>query len=142
MGYMDFTNSPAYQRAVQRMGRIRPEQRAIINSLSVDAKFADENTRKMLASLSQAQNKAYSDNSFALREKGLGVRETALTANTGLRRDAFDYNRDQDRMATGLGIGQVAAETKFGMDRDKIDMEILKKKMGFMNNLDALYGGR
>ena len=134
MSYMDFTNSPAYQRAVQRLGRIRPEQRAILNTLSVDAQFADENTRKMLASLAQTQNKAYAD-------KSLGLRERALTADTGLRREAFDYNRDQDRMATGIGIGQVAAETKFGLDRDKIEMEILKKKMGFMSRLESLYGG-
>ena len=134
MSYMYFTNSPAYQRVVQRMGRIAPYQRAILNSLSVDAQFADENTRKMLASLSQAQNKEYADKSLRLRER-------AFTADTGLRREAFDYNRDQGRMATGIGAGQVLAETKFGMDRDKIDMEILKKKMGFMNRLDALYGG-
>ena len=134
MGYMDFTNSPAYQRAVQRLGRIRPEQRAIMNSLSVDAQFADEDTRKMLASLTQTQNKDYAD-------KSLGLRERAFTADMGLRREAFDYGRKQDRMATGIGIGQVAAETKFGLDRDKIDMEILKKKMGFMNRLEALYGG-
>lgn len=134
MSYMDFTNSPAYQRAVQRLGRIRPEQRAIMNTLSVDAQFADENTRKMLASLAQTQNKAYAG-------KSLGLRERALTADTGLRREAFDYNRDQDRMATGLGIGQVAAETKFGLDRDKIEMETLRKKWGLMNRLESLYGG-
>jgi len=116
---------------VQRLGRIRPEQRAILNTLSVDAQFADENTRKMLASLAQAQNKAYADRSFGLRERAFDV-------SSGLRRREFDEGVKQDRMATGIGIGQVAAETKFGLDRDAIDTAILKKKMAF---LDRYLGG-
>jgi len=130
----DFTEHPGYQRAVQRLGRIRPHQRAIFNTLSVDAQFADENTRKMLASLAQTQNKDYADRSLALRER-------ALTSNIGLRRDEFDYNRNQGRMATGIGLGQVAAEYDFGKRRDDIELATLKKKMGFMNRLEQLYGG-
>ena len=134
MSYMDFTEHPAYQRAVQRLGRIRPEQRAVMNTLSVDASFADENTRKMLASLSQAQNLNFANRS-------LGIRERGQATDMGLRRDVFDYNRNQDRMATGIGVGQVAAEYDFGKRRDDIELATLKKKMGFMDRLEALYGG-
>lgn len=141
MSYMDFTQSPGYQRLAQRMGRIRPEQRAIMNTLSVDAQFADEDARKMLASLAQTQNKEYADKTLALKGRALTNRENAITADTALRREAFDYKRDQDRIATGIGLGQLAAETKFGLDRDAIDMALLKKKMAFANRLEKLYGG-
>lgn len=129
MPYSDFANNPNYQRAVQRLGRIRPEQKAILNTLSVDAKFADENTRKMLASLAQKQNVDYANRS-------LGLRERSFNANTGLRRDEFNYNRNQNRMATGIGLGQVAAEYDFGRRRDDIEMATLKKKMGLFNLIE------
>ena len=131
---MDFTQHPAYQRYLQRLGRVRPEQRAIMNTLSADAKFADENTRKMLASLSQKQNVDYAN-------KSLDLRRTGMEMDNSLRRDAFDYNRGQDRVATGIGMGQVASDAYFGGKRDDIELATLKKKMGFMNRLEALYGG-
>jgi len=122
----DYTNSPNFQRMVQRLGRIRPEQRAIMNTLSVDAEFADENTRGMLRSLAQVQDKEYADKSFGLKEKAFDV-------STGLRRQAFDEGVKQDRTATGIGIGQVAAETQFGLNRDAVDIETLKMKRAFLN---------
>jgi len=131
MSYMNFTENPSYQKMVQRIQRIPPEQRAILNTLSVDAQFADENTRKMLASLAQKQNKEYAD-------KSLGLRKKALTSSIGLRRQDFDENVRQDRIATGIGLGQVAAETYFGGQRDEINQAILKKKLDFMNRY---YGG-
>ena len=131
---IDYSQSPAYQRAVQRLGRIRPEQRAIMNSLSVDAKFADENTRKMLASLAQKQNTDYANQS-------LDLRRTAMNMDAGLRRQDFDYKKEQNRIATGVGMGQVASEAYFGRKRDDIEMQTLKKKMDFLDRLSSLYGG-
>jgi len=127
---MNFLESPAYQRAVQRLGRIRPEQRAILNTLSVDAEFADEETRRTLQSMALESDKSYRDESISLRRSGLG-----------LRKEAFDISQKKDRMATGVGVGQVFAESYFGGKREELDMALLKRKMRFMDRLEKKYGG-
>jgi len=129
---MDYTNHPSYQRMMQKLHSIRPEQRAILNTLSVDAQFADAETRRALATAAQVNNKNYADAS-------LGLRTRALNTDTSLRRRQFENDQEQNKIATGLGIGQVLAEADYGKRRDAIDLETFKKKMSFMNRLN--YGG-
>ena len=131
---MDYTSSPMYQRMMQRIQRIRPEQAAILNTLAPDSKFAGEELRKTMASTAQAANVNYANRSLDLRSRAVG-------ADTGLMRDRYDEWVDKNRTATGVGLGQVAAETYYGKRRDDIDLETYKKKMAFMNRLGSLYGG-
>ena len=130
----DYTQHPGYQRMMQRLGNIRPEQRAIWKTLSVDPKFANEEARSILASVARQQDV---DNA----NRSLGLRERALSSDIGLRRRAYDEGVRQNRVSAGLGIGQVAAEAKYGMDRDAIDMATYKKKMDFLDQIGQYYGG-
>lgn len=134
MPYMDFTKTPSYQRMMQKLQSIRPEQRAVLNTLSMDAQFADEATRRTLAAMAQSQNKEYAD-------KSLDLRSRAQASTMGLRRREFDFNQDQNKMATGLGIGQVLAEADYGKRRDALDIETFKQKKAFADRLAQYYGG-
>ena len=130
MSYADFANDPRYQKMKQRLGRIGPEQRAVMNTLSADATFADEQTRRTLKAMAQQADKEYADSVIGLKTRGLG-----------LSKRAFGFDKTQDRMATGIGLGQVAAESYYGGKREDVENAILKKKLGFMNRLPELYGG-
>ncbi|HBJ75673.1 MAG TPA: hypothetical protein DDY86_09290 [Syntrophaceae bacterium] len=133
---IDYRQSPAYQRLMQRINRVRPENRAVLGPLigDIDAKFAGESAQKELSSKEMTQNKAFADQS-------LGLRRESFLSDLGLRRRAFDEGARQNRIALPLGLGQVAAEYQFGEDREQVDMALLKKKMELMNRLPMIYGG-
>jgi hypothetical protein len=145
MAMMDFTQTPRYQRMMQTLQSIRPEQRAILNTLSKDEQFADEVMRKNLAAIVQKQNTDYANKSYDLNkdyaDRSLDLRARAAATNLGLRRREIDANQDQERMATGLGLGQVVAEADFGQRRDAIDLETFKQKQALTNLLKQKYGG-
>ena len=113
----NFENMPSYQRLRQRLSKIRPENRAILNTLSLDADFADDQTRRALRSMATKQGYEYAN-------RGLG-----------LRQDAFDYGQRQDALSNMIGLGNVASSTYFGLERDKIDNEILRRKLAFMKRI-------
>ena len=120
----DFRSSPAYLRVIQRLQKIPTHQRHLLDSLSVDAKFADEETRSRLQSMARESRKTF-------RGKSLGLREKAFDVDIGLRREAFDFGREQERTATGVGIGQLVAETDFSGQREDLDLALVKKKLAF-----------
>jgi len=113
----NFENMPSYQRLRQRLSKIRPENRAILNTLSLDADFADDITRRALGTMATKLNYDYVN-------KGLG-----------LQKEAFDYDQRQDALSNMIGLGNVASSTHFGLERDKIDNEILRRKLAFMKRI-------
>jgi len=132
--YSAFQDDPRYQRMVQKLQRIGPEQRAVMSTMLADETFADEYARKGLRNLLAASTKRYQDKSLDLRSK-------AFTSRMGLEREAFGEEQRQDRLSTGIGLGQVVAETHFGKQREDIDMALLKRKLEFQNLLKRQYGG-
>ena len=111
---MNYRESPAYQRLVQRMDKIRPENRHLLNNmLSPDAKFAGREYRR------------------GLQAKGQKSRVDYRNKSLGLRREVFEDDQRSSNIASLIGVGNVAASTHFGMKRDAIDMELLKKKLAF-----------
>jgi len=131
---MDYTNHPSYQRMKQKLMTIRPEQRAVLNTLSMDEEFADQATRRNLAAMAQSQNKDYANRS-------LGLKSRANTSELGFKRRAFDFNKEQNDMATGLGIGQVLAEANYGQRRDAIDLETFKQNQALSKLLSQRLRG-
>lgn len=129
---IDYTKSPSYQRMMQKLQTIRPEQRAVLNTLSMDEQFADEATRRALAAIAQKNNTNYANASLDLRAKN-------AASNIGLRRREFDQNQEQEKMATGLGLGQVIASADYGARRDALDLETFKQKKAFTDRLNQLY---
>ena len=112
---MNYRESPAYQRLIQRMDKIRPENRHLLSNLSVDAKFAGEETRRELQALGHKNRMDYANRSL------------------DQRRDVFEEDERQSNIASVIGLGNVAASTHFGLKRNAIDMKLLKRKLAFMN---------
>ena len=112
---MNYRESPAYQRMIQRLGKIRPENRHLLNNMiSPDARFAGDMERRGLQAKRHGANVDYANRSLALQ------------------RDSFEEGERQENLATAVGLGNVAASAHFGLGRDKIDMEILRRKLAFM----------
>lgn len=105
----DFKTSPRYQRAIQRMARMSPEQKAIISTMSLDESFADEEMRRKLKSMGMAAEKES-------RAKGLELGERSL----GLKEREFGFTKRMLPVATAVGVGQVGASTYMGLQDIKM----------------------
>lgn len=161
-----FRDTPAYQRMIARMGRIRPEQRAILNTLSIDEEFADEETRRKLQALSHQQNVDYRGKTLDLRtranlsymesrNKELDLRSKARMEDLGLRRQTLDFRsgaiaesqalrestsqdtQRRERTAGAVGLGNVIASYDYGRKRDEIDLETYRKLRSFMKKYEV-----
>ena len=122
---MDYTQSPAYKRYMARIDRISPDQRAVLNTLSPDREFAGKEFRRGL----QAKgHEAGVD--FANRR--LGLREKRFDETMGLRREGFGYGQEQEDIATGVGLGNIAASTQFGLQKQKLDADLDRKKLALL----------
>lgn len=105
----DFRTSPRYQRAIQRMARMSPEQRAIINTMSLDEGFASEEMRKKLGSMQLAADKEARAKQLELGERGLK-----------LKKREFQFTKKMLPIATAIGVGQVGASTYMGLQEIKL----------------------
>ena len=132
MSYMNFQDHPRYQRMVQRLGRVAPHQRAILNTLSVDAQYADENTRRMLQGMRLEADKDYRDKSFALRKKR---QDTSLD----IREDLAGQERKENLAAGVIGLGQLGAETYFGKRREALNFRLFDRLLRFQK---SKFGGK
>lgn len=112
---MRYKTDPRYQRAIQQLARMGPDQMAVFNSAIVDAGFADEESRRELAGMVAASGNKYRDRSLELRAK-------ALDTSTGLRKRALDFESGQRRIAEGLGAVNVLGSGYFG-NRERMAME-------------------
>lgn len=110
-----YKNDPRYQRAIQQLSRMGPDQMAVFNSAVVDANFADEESRRKLASLMAASGNKYRDRSLELRGK-------AMNTDLGLRRRAFEFEQGQAPLAEGLGAANVLASGYFGHKQKMADL--------------------
>jgi len=100
----DFRTSPRYQRAIQRLRRMSPEQRAIVSTISLDESFAGGEMRQKLQSMEAAADKEARATSLELGEKKLG-----------LKTREFRFAKKQLPIATAVGVGQVGASTYLGL---------------------------
>ena len=134
MDYSAFQDDPRYQRMIQKIMRIPPEQRAILSASAADETFGDIYARNSLNKMLMEADKQYQDKSLDLRTRSLNTR-------MGLERETFGEQQRQDKLSTGIGLGQVAAETYFGGQRDELDRALLRRKMGLLDMLEKRYGG-
>ena len=116
---MSYRESPAFQRMMQRMNRMNPSQMAVLNALSVDAEFADEETRRTLQALSHRQNVEYSNRSLDLRTQarlsGEAYRSEALDLRT---RAGLSELESRNR---GLDLRTKTSMDRLGLRRQEFD---------------------
>jgi len=64
-----FLNSPGYQRMVQRMGRLGPEQKAIFDTIEADEVYANQEMRQYLQGIRLANDRTARDRDYSLRTR-------------------------------------------------------------------------
>ena len=130
----NFRRTPRYQRAVQKIRRMRPDQLAILNTLALDESFADAEMRKEIAMSALSRGVKFRTAQLGLRERGgaerfersktgLGLRGEGLA----LRREGFEFAKDQLPISTGIGLAGVAASGFMGHQRLKLDTALAQQ---------------
>lgn len=147
---IDFRENPRYQRLIQKISAMGPEQRAIFNTARVDEAFAGDAMKRHLDALSmaadrQARAKAieHGEKRLGLAERRLGLSKNAFDTQTGLTREARDFANKQSRWGTYIGMANVplAAYTGYKeMGRDFDEAEETRKHRDRIKKL--LEGGK
>lgn len=122
---INWQDNPRYQRALQKLQRMSPDQRAIVDTAMLDESFGDAETRKMITSLQRGSEKKYrtkrlelsgraqtashdiQKQELDLSRQGLAERTRSSTAMQNLRRKSFEYDKSQLPISTALGVANV-----------------------------------
>jgi len=146
---------PRYQRALQKLQRMSPDQRAIVDTAMLDESFGDAETRKMIQSMRAGSEKKYGEKELDLKRRThesryeLGKQSldisrqkfaSDLESDRGLqklKRKEFEFEKKQFPISTGLGIANVGLSGYLGfqdmrlkqqMARDTLDIARLYRR--------------
>jgi len=129
---INWQEHPRYQRALQKLQRMSPDQRAIINAAMLDERFGDAESRKMLQSLQAGATKKYSAKSLSLTARGQAQRYDIAKENIALSRQRlasqarsnqamqklsrkkFKFEKRQLPISTALGVAGVGSSGFLG----------------------------
>lgn len=120
----NFRTSPRYQRAIQRLSRMAPSERAVIDNLMVDKAFASEEMRGRLQSMRAAADKQFAAQRLKLGEGRLGLAERS-----------FRFEKKQLPIAYGIAAGGVAASGYYGYQSQQADI----RSAGRLRRLQGRY---
>ena len=122
---INWQNHPRYQRALQKLQRMSPDQRAIVDTAMLDESFGDAETRKMIQSMSAGSEKKHREKELDLSRRTqesryeLGKQSLELskqsfasdlessTAMQKLNRKKFEFEKSQLPISTVLGVANV-----------------------------------
>lgn len=119
----NFQSNPRYQRMIQKIGALRPEQRAIINTAIADEAFGSEAIKKQIASMGIAADVANKKKELDIEEMGMGLRRNLVE-------DAMNFGNEQERWGTAIGIANLPLAGYFGYqqaNRNLAEAEATKK---------------
>jgi len=132
----DFLGTPRYQRMIQKISALRPDQRAIVDTAMADEAFGSEAMRKQLASMGIAADLSNKKKSLDLSEQAIGLRRNLL-------KDAMDFGNKQEKWGTAIGVANLPLAGYFGYqqaNRNLDEAEATKKhrqNMEFLMNREA-----
>ena len=130
----NYLESPRYQRILQRLGSMRPEQRAIFNTAMVDRAFGNEAMQKHLKALALQADTKHRQDLIGLGERSLGLSRRSLEVRTGLTREKRDFADKQGKLGTYMAAANIPISGYFGkkqMERDfdeAAEMKAFRKK--------------
>jgi hypothetical protein len=108
---------------IQKIGALRPEQRAIVNTAIADEAFGSEAMKKQIASMGIAAD-------LANRKKALDIEEMGMGLRKNLVEDAMNFGNEQERWGTAIGIANLPLAGYFGYkqaNRNMAEAEATKK---------------
>lgn len=114
--------SPRYQRAMQKLKAMRPEDRALIGPAAdeLTGKFAADMMGDIARSQQQANQDEYQRANLDLRRSGLAFDQDIFNRNVGLARQKIDWQSGQDDIenllgVAGIGVGGLGAYMKYDL---------------------------
>jgi len=135
---MNLEQSPRYMKALQKMSRMNPSQKAIFDAGLLHAQFADENMRKRLAGMRDAatelgrkQNLESGKQNLEMGKSRLSLAKDINAANFDIgqrsralssEQRALDLAFRERQYAAGLGLRQRQLDSE---GRDSTSAEIL-----------------
>ncbi len=132
-----WASDPRYQRIIQKISAMGPEQKAILDSAAADAAFGDEAMRKHLWSLRQAATDKARGRGLGLEQRSLDIRKKHADVMYGLKKKGLDFAKDQSRKGTYLALANIPLAGFFGykqMQRDigesKLNQALKRKMLG------------
>ena len=135
---MNFQNSPRYMKALQKLARMGPDQRAIFDAAILHGQFADEDMRRMLMGMRDASTNLARERQLSTGAERLGLRRRAFRAGTGLRKRERKFLGRQ-RVGSEILAG-AGAVTDFVLGyRDLENKKRLAKK--YRNLIPYIYSG-
>lgn len=117
-------NSPRYMRAMQKINRLRPEHAAILQTVTADPQFADEEMRKSIQSMVTKTGNVARQKNLGLRKTNQAHRELITGKRNAMAERDRDYNKGQGKKAFGLGIANLGLNAVGGVARRKKDKEL------------------
>lgn len=99
-----FLDNPQYQRTIQKIMAMTPDQRAILDTSLATEQFAGEAMRQRVIGLRDAADEVERNRQLELRGRFLGLRERELESELS-----------QAPTLRNIGIGQVVSAGLFGL---------------------------
>ena len=135
-------NNPRYQKAVQKMARLDPTRKAILDTVIADEAFADADMRNRLAMMQLAAQKTANQRNIGLNERRIGLQEGELAfkkdrADVGydMASDKFRMDRNDANLAENLGYANIGLS---GL-RGYTDLKEKKRKTKQLQDLASLF---
>jgi hypothetical protein len=129
----NFQDNPRYQRYIQKIQAMRPDQRAILDTTLADETFADEAMRKQVRSLAIAAD-------LANRKKSLDLKEQAIGLRTNLIRDRMDEDKKQGRLGNAIAMANVPLAGYLGYQNLQRQQEEAEETGRFRKSLMSKHG--
>jgi len=120
----NWQNSPRYMRAMQKINRLRPEHAAILQTVTADPQFADENMRKSINSMLQKTANTGRERTYGLNRKNFELIKEINAGRNAMNRRDLSYNKGQGKKALGLGVANLGLNAVGGVAGRKRDKEL------------------
>jgi len=111
----DYSKSPSYQRALQRLRRLSPDQKAVFSSMALDESFADKEMRKKIQSMNLATQKEGHEANIELGKGRLALKEREI-----------EFAKKQEPIATAISAAEAGLNIYTGYQQMKTSQEIAR----------------
>jgi len=111
----DYSKSPAYQRALQRLRRLGPEQKAVFSSMALDESFADKEMRKKIQSMNLGTQKKAREANIELGKGRLALQEREI-----------EFAKKQEPIATAISAAEAGVNIYTGYQQMKTSQEMAR----------------
>lgn len=128
MALSRFESTPRFQRLIQRMQSLTPEQKAIFSASPAYAGFGAREMQNRLRSLETAAN-------LKAKQQSLDLAKQEMDTSYVLEEEAKDFRKGQQRLGTAIAIANIPIAGILGYkqaQRDKAEAALnmtLKKKL-------------